>query len=306
MLTRVGEIREVQGRQLRGLALPFESETEITPGQFEKFSRGSISTSGEAILSVNHDAGRVVAREPDSLKFENRRDGLYLTADVPETTEGSDVLALVRAKTYRSLSVEFSPRSERQEGNLRIIDSAIVSGVSVVARAAYSATSLEARAIRGTIIRAIIPFNRNLTCACHNGACDVVNFAPETFDASIAARDILAITGEFATAFAASKSGTAGLKLTKTPTALQITVAQIADTSAARDLLAQIDEGLIVARPVFIDGVFTEGADGVARYSAATLRAVLFGPTDLLDWPVVKAETRAAAAPVARRRKVWL
>ena len=305
MLPRRGEIREVAGRQLRGMALPFEIPTEIAPGQFEQFSRGSVTTTGEALMTVNHEPGRILAREPATLKFETRRDGLYLTADVPETSEGNDILALVKAKTLRSLSVEFRPLAERQEGSLRVIDAALISGVSVVARPAYSATSLEARAIRGASIRASIPYDRDLTCQCHRGECDVVNFAPATFDASIEARDILAITGEFKSAFAASKSGTAGLKLTKTPTALQITVDEIADTSAARDLLAQIDEGLIVSRPVFIDGVFTEGADGVARYSGATLRAIVFGPTDLLDWPIVKAETRAAA-PVTRRRKVWL
>ena len=301
----VGEIREVLGRQLRGLALPFESETEIAPGSFEKFSRGSVKTTGEALLSINHDSGRVLAREPDSLRFEERNDGLYLTAELPETSEGNDVLALIRARTYRSLSIEFSALAERQVGPLRIIDSALLSGVSVVSRPAYGATTLEARAIPGAKIRASIPFNTSLTCDCHEGGCNVVSFAPQTFDAGIASRNVLAITGEFKSALAGTKTG--GLTLTKAKDALQISVDEIADTAGARDLLEQISQGLIVARPVFIDGVFTEGADGVARYSSATLRAILFGVTDLLDWLPVKAEIRAAAIPpVVRRRRRWV
>ena len=214
------------------MALPFESETEITPGQFEKFSRGSITTTGDALLSINHESGRVFAREPDSLRFEAKRDGLYITAQIPKTTEGNDVLALVKAKTYRSLSVDFQSLAERQVGPLRIIDAALLSGVSIVSRAAYPTTTVEARAIEGAKIRASIPFNTSLTCACHNGTCDIVSFAPETFDASIAARNVLAITGEFKSALAGTKTG--GLRLTKTPDALQITVDEIADTAGAR------------------------------------------------------------------------
>ena len=307
MLPRRGEIREVAGRQLRGMALPFEIPTEIAPGQFEQFSRGSVTTTGEALMTVNHEPGRILAREPATLKFETRRDGLYLTADVPETSEGNDILALVKAKTLRSLSVEFRPLAERQEGSLRVIDAALISGVSVVARPAYSATSLEARAIEGAKIRAAIPFNVPLTCACHNrgnGECDVVSFAPNTFDNSLFgpdARNVLAITDTFGSALAGTKTG--GMVITKGRRELKITVNEIADTTRGRDLLEQISQGLIVARPVYINGEFTE-TNGVAAYTSAELRSILFSPTDLTDWQPVKSETRAR--PPARRRRQWL
>ena len=303
----LGEIREVQGRVLVGLALPFESETEISPGQFEKFSRNSVRTSGESLLTINHESGRVLAREPDSLKFESRNDGLYIRAQIPKTSEGDDILELVRTKTLRALSIDFQSLAERQVGPLRVIDSALISGVSVVSRAAYPQTTLEARAIEGAKIRAAIPFNVPLTCQCHRGECDIVSFAPNSFDNSLFgpdARNVLAVTGEFKSALAGTQSG--GMVITKGRRELKITINQVADTTSGRDLLEQISQKLIVARPSFIDGEFTE-VNGVASYSAATLRAIVFSPTDLTDWQPVRAETRARSpASTARRRKVWL
>ena len=110
-------------------------------------------------MTVNHEPGRILAREPATLKFESRADGLYIRAQIPKTTEGDDILELVRTKTLRALSVDFQSVAERQVGPLRVIDSALISGVSVVSRAAYPQTTLEARAIEGAKIRASIPFN---------------------------------------------------------------------------------------------------------------------------------------------------
>ena len=78
----------------------------------------------------------------------------------------------------------------------------------------------------------------------------MVSFAPNTFDASIvgpAARNVLAVTGEFSkAALAGTQSG--GLTITKGRRELKITVNEIADTTSGRDLLEQINQGLIVAQ----------------------------------------------------------
>ena len=128
-----------------------------------------------------------------------------------------------------------------------------------------------------------------------------------SFDGSLFgpdARNVLAVTGEFKSALAGTQSG--GMVITKGRRELKITINQVADTTSGRDLLEQISQKLIVARPSFIDGEFTE-VNGVASYSAATLRAIVFSPTDLTDWQPVRAETRARSpASTARRRKVWL
>ena len=48
---------------------------------------------------------------------------------------------LSKQKPTRSLSVDFQSLAERQVGPLRIIDAALISGVSVVSRAAYPQTT---------------------------------------------------------------------------------------------------------------------------------------------------------------------
>ena len=60
---RYADLNDVEGRTLSGLALPFEVETRIGTMR-ERFSRGSVQSSGEAILNVQHDRGRAIAREP--------------------------------------------------------------------------------------------------------------------------------------------------------------------------------------------------------------------------------------------------
>ena len=63
---RFAELAEVEGRTLTGLALPFERVGRVGSMR-EKFARGSVQSSGSAILNVQHDRGRAIAREPETL-----------------------------------------------------------------------------------------------------------------------------------------------------------------------------------------------------------------------------------------------
>ena len=53
---RFAELAEVEGRTLTGLALPFEREGRVGSMR-ERFARGSVQSSGSAILNVQHDRG---------------------------------------------------------------------------------------------------------------------------------------------------------------------------------------------------------------------------------------------------------
>ena len=66
---RFAELAEVDGRTLTGLALPFEREGRVGSMR-ERFARGSVRSSGTAILNIQHDRGRAIAREPETLSFE--------------------------------------------------------------------------------------------------------------------------------------------------------------------------------------------------------------------------------------------
>ena len=63
---RFAPLTEVEGRTLTGLALPFEVETRIGTMR-ERFARGSVKSSGEAILNRQHMRGSPLAREPETL-----------------------------------------------------------------------------------------------------------------------------------------------------------------------------------------------------------------------------------------------
>ena len=142
---RYADLTDIEGRTLSGLALPFEVETRVGTMR-ERFARGSVQSSGEAILNVQHDRGRAIAREPETLTFEVTDSGLLMRAVLPATREANDTLSLVRAKVLRGLSVEFLSNREKMVGGVRVIDRATVYGVGVVDRAQYNNTTLTVRA----------------------------------------------------------------------------------------------------------------------------------------------------------------
>ena len=67
-----------------------------------------------------------------------------MRAALPETREGDDALALIRARVLRGLSVEFVAHSQRNLAGVRVIDRATVFGVAIVDSGAYQ-TGLSVR-----------------------------------------------------------------------------------------------------------------------------------------------------------------
>ena len=133
---RFAELNEVDGRVLTGLALPFEVEGRVGTMR-ERFARGSVTTSGDAVLNRQHQRHLALAREPQTLTFEVTEAGLLMRATLPETREADDVLALVTARVLRGLSVEFVANRERMEGGVRVVEAAVIRGLAVVDSGAY-------------------------------------------------------------------------------------------------------------------------------------------------------------------------
>ena len=71
------------------------------------------------MFNVHHRDDRPIAREPGTLTFESRADGLYLRATSRHKAEADDALALVRAEVLTGLSVEFRADEEKMVAGVR-------------------------------------------------------------------------------------------------------------------------------------------------------------------------------------------
>lgn len=134
------------GRRLSGVAVRYG---DIAPGFSERFEAGAFGDVGAAdvVLNVQHERGRAIARTGGGgMVLEDGADALRMAVSLPVTREADDTLALVRAGVLRGLSVEFRPIAEREEGGVRVIERAALSGMAVVDRPAYPASTVAARA----------------------------------------------------------------------------------------------------------------------------------------------------------------
>ena len=192
------------------------------------------------ILNSHHERARPLARTAGGgLQLVDTETELTIRAELPQTTEADDVLALVRSGVLRGLSIEFSSQAERlEEVDLRIVERAKLSAISVVDRPQYQDSTVQARRRGGSFLKARVPYAKNLDCRCHTGTCNRVKFEPDTFAETLAdpENEVLAIVGEYSGAIASRRRGS--LVLRSTTTGLEIEIRNVARTDAARDLAA--------------------------------------------------------------------
>ena len=144
---RYFEIR-AEGRRLSGVALVY-GDTARTPFGEEVFEAGAFGDVAnlDVLLNVQHQRSRPLARTGGGgLVLTDTPEALTVTADLPNTREADDALALVEAGILRGLSIEFGARRERQEGRRRIVQTALLGGLALVDRPAYPASTVAARA----------------------------------------------------------------------------------------------------------------------------------------------------------------
>lgn len=108
MRRRSYEIRAVaddDGRTITGLAVPFDTETEIIPGFREKIARGAINLDTMPALFYRHSEpiGVITA-------MSEQPDGLMIEARVSDTALGRDASTLARDGAIKSLSIGFFER----------------------------------------------------------------------------------------------------------------------------------------------------------------------------------------------------
>lgn len=315
---RRSELRAA-GRRLSGVVMRYGS-TGITPwGQHERFSAGAFSWDDQVRLNVHHVRERALARIDRGLSLVDGDDALRMTADLPDTQEARDTLALIDNGVLSGLSVEFDAIQERQAGGVRVIDRAALRGLAVVDVPAYPASVVQEARRRafearrrgvGGVLRGVVPAARKLGCRCQKGDCDSVSFGPEAFglynpdidpaNADLLARarrEVLAVHGDYDTPLAARSRGNLRLATTEDG-GLSVEIDLDADTAdAIKDSMAKAP---VYVRPFMDRDRSSFVRDGsTAVYSDVQLRAVIVGSTDATDGlPEVTIEDM----PAGRRR----
>ena len=145
---RFAELRaDVDRRILEGVAMPY-NEIATLPWGRERFEPGAFGPVADIRIALNrfHVRAAPIARTGGfGLLLEDDADALRMQAVLPETRLANEVLSEVRAGLLRSLSVEFSALKERVDAGVRVVQTAMLTGLSVVDDGAYSSATIQAR-----------------------------------------------------------------------------------------------------------------------------------------------------------------
>lgn len=107
-----------KGRILSGYAARFDIKSGVIAGSFREIIRAgafrdTLGGGVDAILSVNHDPSRLLARtKSGTLRLREDATGLAFEADLPETTLGNDVAIMVERGDYGGMSFQFSKKRD--------------------------------------------------------------------------------------------------------------------------------------------------------------------------------------------------
>ena len=298
-----------KGKTIEGTALRYGEVATGAPFP-ERFEPGAFSPIGDIPFTVQHDRSRIIARTGGGgLDIEDTTESLKIRAKLLETREAQDAHLMISNGLLRGLSIEFYAnfRESQDMNGVRVLSRAVLTTISAVDDPAYSGSEIEARQLRGSFLRARVPWGKTLGCECHRGNCKRVKFSEGSFDETLddEESEVLAIIGNYRGAIASRKRGSLVLK--STSRGLEIDLKDTANTDAARSLAEQAKTMPIYARPVFAEpSEFVETGD-IATYKKARLRAILLGPTDVSEgWTPIEI---GPPPPRRRHRKVgrlWL
>ena len=128
----------VSGRTLTGRALVYG---DIAPEYRERFTPGALGdVPATMAINLQHDRSLVVV---ESAALTDGPRALEVRAELPE---GSAALRLVQRGALSGFSIEFQAKDERREAGIRVIERATLTGLALVDRGAYPASTAEVRA----------------------------------------------------------------------------------------------------------------------------------------------------------------
>ena len=137
-----------EGRKLSGKGIVYGDVARIG-NRAERFLPGAFGDVSklDILLNASHDRSRPLARsDGGGLTLTDSATALDVVAELAQTRESEDTLALVEAGVLRGFSIEFVPIEERIEGRRESLVKARLSGLAVVDRPAYGASTVSARA----------------------------------------------------------------------------------------------------------------------------------------------------------------
>lgn len=129
-------------------SLPLPFTERIAPGAFLR----SLKSKNDIRAYVNHDDRMVLAStRAKTLRLEDRSDGLFVEADLPDTSYGRDLSTLIKRGDVQTMSFGFSTVKDSwsSDGNERTLEQVRLHEVSVVTGvAAYPQTTASVRNLR--------------------------------------------------------------------------------------------------------------------------------------------------------------
>ena len=152
-----GEVRfkDDDKRTLEGYASVFNTPTDL--GSFSEVIEAGAFTraldEGQDVRAlVEHDPARIIGRtKNNTLELREDQKGLFARIELPDTSVGRDLAALVERGDIDAMSFGFTVRSdrwERSEGkNVRFIEDVDLFDVAAVSYPAYSDTSIALRSM---------------------------------------------------------------------------------------------------------------------------------------------------------------
>ena len=312
---RFCELR-AEGRTLSGEALVY-GDRAVFPWGEETIQSGAFGDVGDVILNRQHKRDIPLARTGGGgLELIDSPEALRISAELPDTPSANETLQLIRSKILRGLSIEFHATQERQDGDLRIIERAILVAVAVVDSGQYPKSLVSARereerqARRLRTMRGSIPAEKALECRCVGGGdCSEALFESGALDAAIdpdQQADALAIVGEYSQAIGSRKRRSLRFWSDKKG-GLEYAI-DIPGTGRGRALIDSLDVVDMIARPVLdLDASEFLIDAGRATYTRAHVRALTLGPTDASrGWTPLRRRTSpgddAPAGDAGRRR----
>ena len=153
-----------EGRRLSGIVMRYG---DVSPSHRERFEPGALRMADAVHLDLHHDPERAVAWHPGGgLALDNGRQALAMRAELPPIPAADRALAEIKAGRVNGLSVEFKAIRERRDGDLRVIQEAVLAGIGIVRTPSYGGSRVEARAKSGRTLRATVPINAALVCEC--------------------------------------------------------------------------------------------------------------------------------------------
>ena len=135
------------GRRVAGIAMRYGERTTIQGKFAEEFRPGAFAPIGDVVLNWMHDRAKPLARtgEHGGLQLADSATELRVAATLPETSLADDAVELIRRGVFRGLSIEFRSIRESTVGGVRVIEKALLSGIGIVDRPAYSNAEVQAR-----------------------------------------------------------------------------------------------------------------------------------------------------------------